>query len=78
MLIRFYCASEHNVKLAGTFSAEVWLSKDGVDVNGKSILGVLMLAAEHGSEVTIRCVGDDAGPAAEALADLISRGFEEI
>lgn len=65
------------VKLAGTFAAEVWLSKDGVDVNGKSILGVLMLAAEHGSHLTIRCVGDDAAPAADALADLIARGFEE-
>jgi phosphocarrier protein HPr len=65
------------VKLAGRYSAEVWLHKDGVDVNGKSILGVLMLAAEHGSEVTIRAVGDDAGDAVEALAGLVARGFEE-
>jgi phosphocarrier protein len=65
------------VKLAGAFASEVWVAKDGVDVNGKSILGVLMLAAEHGSELTIRCVGADASTAAEALADLVSRGFEE-
>ena len=65
------------VKLVVSFSAEIWLSKDGMDVNGKSILGALMLAAEHGSQLTIRCVGDDASPAADALADLISRGFEE-
>ena len=65
------------VKLAGTFTAEVWLTKDGVDVNGKSILGVLMLAAEHGSKVTIRCQGADANTAAEKLAALVARGFEE-
>ena len=65
------------VKLAGQFTAEVWLTKDGMDVNGKSILGVLMLAAEHGSEVTIRCEGTDANSAIEALSSLVSRGFEE-
>ena len=65
------------VKLAGQFDSEVWLNKDGMDVNGKSILGVLMLAAEHGSDLTIRCEGPDAEEAAESLAGLISRGFEE-
>jgi phosphocarrier protein len=65
------------VKLAGGYASEVWVTKDGVEVNGKSILGVLMLAAEHGSELTIRCVGADSATAAEALAGLVSRGFEE-
>jgi phosphocarrier protein len=65
------------VKLAGRFGSEIWLSKDGVDVNGKSILGVLMLAAEQGSQLTIRAEGEDAAEAAEALAALVDRGFEE-
>ncbi len=42
------------VKLAGTFQSEVRVEKDGLEVNGKSIMGVLMLAAECGSTLTIR------------------------
>lgn len=64
------------VKLAGRFKAEVHLEKDGLQVNGKSIMGVLMLAAEQGSELIIRCVGPDAAEAAEALAALVDRGFD--
>ncbi|HEX7239448.1 MAG TPA: HPr family phosphocarrier protein, partial [Longimicrobiaceae bacterium] len=48
------------VKLANRFAAEVWVSKDEVEVNGKSIMGVMMLAAERGSRVDIRASGDDA------------------
>lgn len=65
------------VKLAGTFTSEIVVEKDGLEVNGKSILGVLMLAAEHGSSITIRARGDDAPQATEALGDLVSSGFEE-
>ena len=65
------------VKLAGRFSAEISVEKDGMTVNGKSIMGVLMLAAEHGSELRIRGEGQDAQEAVEALASLVNRGFEE-
>ena len=65
------------VKLAGTFISEVRVEKDGMEVNGKSIMGVLMLAAECGSSLTIRVEGDDAAEALNALSDLVRRGFEE-
>ena len=65
------------VKLAGTFQSEVRVEKDGLEVNGKSIMGVLMLAAECGSTLTIRAEGADASEALVALTDLVRRGFEE-
>lgn len=65
------------VKLAGNFRAEIMLAKDGLEVNGKSIMGVLMLAAEQGSELVIRGQGDDAEAAVEALSSLVRRGFGE-
>ncbi len=65
------------VRLAGTFQSEVRVEKDGLEVNGKSIMGVLMLAAECGSTLTIRVEGPDAAEALLALSDLVRRGFEE-
>lgn len=65
------------VKLAGRFRSRISVAKDGLEVNGKSIMGVLMLAAEQGSELLIRGEGDDAGDAVEALSSLVGRGFEE-
>ena len=65
------------VKLAGSFEAEIRLEKDGLEVNGKSIMGVLMLAAELGSTVRISAEGNDAEQAVHALADLVGRGFGE-
>ena len=65
------------VKLAGRFRANVWVKKDDVEVNGKSIMGVMMLAAEHGSDITIRASGDDAGEAVDALVGLVESGFGE-
>ncbi len=62
----------------GSFGCDIWLEKDGLEVNAKSIMGVLMLAAERGSQLVIRADGKDAEEALEALADLIGRGFEEI
>ena len=52
--------------------------KDGVEVNAKSIMGVLMLAAEKGSQLMIRAKGDDADDALTALGDLVASGFEEM
>ncbi len=65
------------VRLAGSFHCDLWLEKDGVEVNAKSIMGVLMLAAEKGSQLMIRAKGDDAADAVAALGDLIASGFEE-
>ncbi len=65
------------VKLASGFSASILVAKNDLEVNGKSIMGVLMLAAEQGSALTIRAEGDDADRAVEALARLVRRGFDE-
>lgn len=65
------------VKLAGTFRSEVRLEKDGLEVNGKSIMGVLMLAAEKGSQLKIRAEGEDADAALASLRELVARGFAE-
>ncbi|HEY0155635.1 MAG TPA: HPr family phosphocarrier protein [Longimicrobium sp.] len=65
------------VKLANRFGAEVWIRKDDVEVSGKSIMGVMMLAAECGSVVHIRARGDDAEAAVAALAGLVYDRFGE-
>jgi phosphocarrier protein HPr len=65
------------VKLANRFTADVWLRKDEVEVNGKSIMGVMMLAAECGSAVQIRAEGEDARRAVDALAELVQNRFGE-
>lgn len=65
------------VKLAGAFKCEVFVSKDGLEVNGKSIMGVMMLAAEKGSMISIRACGEDAQQAVEALVLLVTGGFGE-
>ncbi len=65
------------VKLAGRFRSEIRVEKEGLEVNGKSIMGVLMLAAECGSRLIIRADGADAPEAVEALSGLVQRGFEE-
>jgi phosphocarrier protein len=65
------------VKLAGKFESEILVSKDGLEVNGKSIMGVMMLAAEKGSMIQIRARGADAREAVEALVRLVADGFGE-
>ncbi len=65
------------VKLAGRFSSSILVAKNELEVNAKSIMGVLMLAAEQGSALTIRADGDDADRAVDALARLVRRGFDE-
>lgn len=61
------------VKLAGRFRSEISLGKDGQWVNGKSIMGVVTLAAEHGSTLTVRAEGDDAAEAVGALVACLAR-----
>jgi phosphocarrier protein len=65
------------VKLASRFDAEIWVEKEDLEVNGKSIMGVMMLAAEAGSEILIRAVGVDAQAAVESLTTLVNNGFDE-
>jgi phosphocarrier protein len=65
------------VKLAARFRADVEVEKDGMTVNGKSIMGVMTLAAECGSAIRIRTSGEDAEAALAALVDLVARGFDE-
>jgi len=65
------------VKIAGRFTAEITVEKDGLEVNGKSIMGVLMLAAEQGSLLRLTAQGADALQALEALVALVNGGFEE-
>ncbi|MBT8477373.1 MAG: HPr family phosphocarrier protein [Gemmatimonadetes bacterium] len=65
------------VKLSSRFASKVTVEKDGLEVNGKSIMGVMMLAAECGSELTIRTTGEDADEALEALSRLVSNRFGE-
>ena len=66
------------VKTAGRFASEIRVEKDGLEVNGKSIMGVLMLAAERGSRLRLSAKGNDAEAAVDALSDLVGRGFEEM
>jgi phosphocarrier protein HPr len=65
------------VKLAARFKSEITIVKDDLDVNGKSIMGVMMLAAEHGSSITFRAEGPDADQALEALTTLVTNKFGE-
>ncbi len=65
------------VKTAARFRSQVVVRKDALEVNGKSIMGMMMLAAECGSSLTIRTEGDDAGEAMAALRALIADGFGE-
>jgi phosphocarrier protein len=66
------------VKTASRFRSAIHVSKDGLSVNGKSIMGVMMLAAERGSSMNIRAEGDDAEVAMEALLALVAAGFNEM
>ena len=66
------------VKTASRFRSEISVKKDEEFVNGKSILGVMTIAAEFGSELTIRAEGDDAEEAVTALVALVDRGFNEL
>ena len=65
------------VRMASNFSAEIEVAKDSLAVNGKSIMGVMMLQAEAGSSITIRADGSDAEEAVEALSRLVADGFGE-
>jgi phosphocarrier protein HPr len=70
-------AAAQLVQVANRFRAEIHVEKDGMQVNGKSIMGVLTLAAAKGSAITVSVEGDDAEAAMTALAKVIETGFGE-
>ena len=65
------------VKLASKYSSEITIVRDDLEVNGKSIMGVMMLAAEFGAELQLRAAGPDADLALDALAQLVANKFGE-
>jgi phosphocarrier protein HPr len=65
------------VKLAAKYKSDITVMRDDLEVNGKSIMGVMMLAAEHGSTITLRAEGPDADQALDALATLVHNRFGE-
>lgn len=65
------------VETASKYESDVYIIKNGFKVNGKSIMGVLMLAAEMGSILTVQAKGNDANEAVQALADLFDKKFFE-
>ena len=65
------------VRIASRFRSEIWVSKEGEEVNGKSIMGLMMLAAGQGSKLHVRCEGPDADKAIEEIEALIKAGFNE-
>ena len=65
------------VKAASKFRSEITIRRDDLEVNGKSIMGVMMLAAEYGTTIFLRADGDDAEQAVEAIAALVASRFGE-
>ncbi len=70
-------AAAQLVQSANRYKSEVHVEKDGMAVNGKSIMGVLTLAAAKGTQIAVTCEGDDAQDAMAALAVIIENGFGE-
>jgi phosphocarrier protein len=70
-------ASALFVKTSSRFSSEVKLAREGVEVNGKSIMGIMMLAASKGSTVQLTVNGIDENEAFQAIGELIANGFGE-
>jgi len=65
------------VQLANKYTSDIFVQKNDQEVNGKSIMGILILAAAKGSQITLRVVGEDADSALSALGELIDAGFGE-
>ena len=65
------------VKVASRFQSDITMVREDLEVNGKSIMGVMMLAAEYGSTLLVRANGPDADEAVRAIADLVARKFGE-
>ena len=70
-------AASHFVQVASKFECEIFVSKSDQEVNGKSIMGILILAAPKGAEISIKATGSDASQAVSALGELIDNRFGE-
>ncbi len=70
-------AAAQLVQTANRFTSEVMVEKDDIEVNGKSIMGILLLAAPKGTEISLTVSGEDASEAMDALSILIEDGFGE-
>jgi phosphocarrier protein HPr len=70
-------ASAKMTQTAGQFPCEVWLSARGKRINGKSIMGVMMLAAGKGTPLVVETIGEQEAEAAQAIADLVNNFFGE-
>ena len=66
------------VKLAAKYKSDFYLERDGYRVNGKSIIGVMTLAAEEGARILLIFEGEDEAAALAALVDFFNRGFDEL
>ncbi len=64
------------VKLASRFASEIWVEKDDEEINGKSIMGLMMLAAAQGAVIKVSAEGDDAEEAISKITELVNSGFE--
>jgi phosphocarrier protein HPr len=65
------------VKTAAKFKSDFYIYKDGFEINGKSIIGVMTLAAEQGAKLMLRFEGEDEQEAAKAVCELFDKGFDE-
>jgi phosphocarrier protein len=70
-------AAARFVRLASSFRAQIKVTRDGRAIDGKSIMGLLLLAAAKGAEIAISADGPDEAAALDALAALVERGFDE-
>jgi phosphocarrier protein len=66
------------VKMAAKYKCEFFISRDGMSINGKSIIGVMTLAAEEGSELFLSFNGEDEDQAANEIVNYFERGFDEL
>jgi phosphocarrier protein len=65
------------VKLVAEFDAEIWVERNGTEVGGQSIMGLMMLAAGPGTDIAIAAAGRQGAEALAALVSLVERGFDE-
>ncbi len=66
------------VKMAAKYKCEFYISRDGMNINGKSIIGVMTLAAEEGSELLLSFDGEDEEQAANEIVEYFEKGFNEL
>lgn len=66
------------VKIAAQYKSEFFINKDGIHINGKSIIGVMTLAAAKGTSLLLTFEGEDQDDMAQAIVDYFDRGFDEL